>query len=65
MKRPMQAKELLIKDKSTIVQFLKADEQEDLSKLMSQLKILNEEKQVNKKSTTSKDPLSDPNLDAD
>lgn len=61
----MQAKELLIKDKSTIVSFLKQDVDEDLTKLMNSMKILNEEPLKHKKQTSSKDPLSDSNLDAD
>lgn len=43
MKKVVQAKELLVKDRSTVVQFMKSDENDELSKLLSSLDILKED----------------------
>ena len=59
----MQAKELLIKDKSTVVRFMQNDEADEMSKLMNSVKLLNEEEEIRVKKVTSKDPIHDSSLD--
>lgn len=40
MKKPLQAKELLVKDRSTVVNFMWTNESDELNKLLSSLDIL-------------------------
>ena len=64
MRRPLMAKELLTKDKNTIISFMKSNEEDDMNELLKSMSLLKEEPEEKVQRLIKTDPLRE-EIDAD